>query len=231
MLGPPRCGSCSCRCQASVAERHPADAEPRADRSAECARRSFAMAAEEGTPPSSAAAVLRTELQKPESEPEPEPEPEREPEPELDSRACAYRTDSADSAKPIKRSSSASALKPAREARTVWVGAVPEALAKDEPRLADVFQQFGDVETITARVKDTATHGPGKSWAFVGFVDVACAKVRLHAPAPPRLRLASTCAPAPPASAGAARHAVVNPGGCACSDVSSRERWWSTVAR
>ena len=191
------------------------------------------MAAEEGTPPSSAAAVLRTELQKPESEPEPEPEPEpeREPEPELDSRACAFRTDSADSAKPIKRSSSASALKPAREARTVWVGAVPEALAKDEPRLADVFQQFGDVETITARVKDTATHGPGKSWAFVGFVDVACAKVRLHAPAPPRLRLASTCAPAPPASAGAARHAIVNPGGCACSDVSSRERWWSTVAR
>lgn len=124
-----------------------------------------------------------------------------------------------------------SALKHAREARTVWVGAVPEALAKDEPRLADVFQQFGDVDTITARVKDTATHGPGKSWAFVGFVDVACAKVRLHAPAPPRLRLASTCAPAPPASAGLARDAIVNPGGCVCSDVSSRERWWSTVAR
>ena len=70
-----------------------------------------------------------------------EPEPEPEPQP---------RT--LDSVEPT-RTTGGSALKPAREVRTVWVGGVPEALARDEPRLADMFQQFGDVETITARVK------------------------------------------------------------------------------
>ena len=55
-------------------------------------------------------------------------------------------------------------LKPAREVRTAWVGDLPEALANDEARLADIFQQFGDVETITARVKPTSVHGPCKSW-------------------------------------------------------------------
>ena len=46
---------------------------------------------------------------------------------------------------------------------TVWAGGIPEEIA-NEATVAQLFQCFGDVASVTIRLKPTAKHGPCKSW-------------------------------------------------------------------
>ena len=64
---------------------------------------------------------------------------------------------------PTELSTSASEL-------TLWVGGVPESSATEEA-LKELFTAYGAIESVTVRVKETAEHGPNKSWALVTFVD------------------------------------------------------------
>lgn len=57
----------------------------------------------------------------------------------------------------------------AHEQRTVWVGNIPESQAH-EFALRELFGRFGELDNITIRRKETAEHGPNKSWCFVSFV-------------------------------------------------------------
>eukprot|EP01052_Picozoa_sp_SAG31_P014716 SAG31_NODE_924_length_10963_cov_4.339286_4_plen_294_part_00 len=53
---------------------------------------------------------------------------------------------------------------------TVWVGGIPESSASEE-KMRSAFASFGEVLVVTVRVKETAKHGPNKSWAFVRFAE------------------------------------------------------------
>ena len=63
----------------------------------------------------------------------------------------------------------------AHEKRTLWVGSIPESGATDEA-LTAVFAPFGPLDNITVRKKDTAEHGPNKSWCFVSYKSADSAK-------------------------------------------------------
>ena len=59
----------------------------------------------------------------------------------------------------------------AHERRTLWVGGIPENQAAQEA-LKGVFAAFGALDNITVRKKETAEHGPNKSWCFVSYKSV-----------------------------------------------------------
>jgi hypothetical protein len=56
----------------------------------------------------------------------------------------------------------------AHEDRTLWVGSIPENQATQQA-LKEVFAAFGPLDNITVRKKETAEHGPNKSWCFVSY--------------------------------------------------------------
>lgn len=56
----------------------------------------------------------------------------------------------------------------AHEKRTLWVGSIPESGASVSA-LTAVFAAFGPLDNITVRKKETAEHGPNKSWCFVSY--------------------------------------------------------------
>ena len=84
----------------------------------------------------------------------------------------------------VKTSTPRSILKPEQPAAiwqrsTMWAGGIPEEIAS-EAFVAEVFGAFGEVASVTIRLKPTAQHGPCKSWAFVTFVKPhAAARARL----------------------------------------------------
>ena len=56
-----------------------------------------------------------------------------------------------------------------------------EAEAGSSFQLTEAFSRFGEVESVTIRVKDAETHGPDKSWAFVCFEEESAAAECLDA--------------------------------------------------
>eukprot|EP01047_Picozoa_sp_COSAG01_P075134 COSAG01_NODE_12776_length_1691_cov_33.810453_2_plen_214_part_00 len=70
-------------------------------------------------------------------------------------------------------------------AGTVWVGGIPEYLARDEGRLVGNFAAYGALDTITVRLKPVSTEGggtpPNRSWAFVAFEHADAARSCMQA--------------------------------------------------
>ena len=88
----------------------------------------------------------------PELQPQPQPEPEPEPEPQLQPVPdMATSTDSVDNYVGV----------------TAWVGGLPHALASDEPALTALLGRFGELESLTIRVKE----GNYKSWCLASYIN------------------------------------------------------------